>query len=126
MNKLIATGVVVGALVFGGGAGAMITNTVAEHTKEAEISKIKAENSARAVKDGQMMSSCREAYAKTHSALIEFADYFDTADAYFQAGLDVEMDDAVAIVKQTRNIRENYLETSWADDMKLLTTKCGL
>lgn len=82
MNKLTVTGIVVGALVFGGGAGAMITNTVAEH----KVEEVKAEHSEQLATERasaeDKLGLCHEAIRLSEQSIGDLADYFEASNAY--------------------------------------------
>lgn len=125
MNKLAVTGIVVGALVFGGGAGAMITNTVAEHNLEQAEHEHKTELDNMRVEHGEKIGYCHSALRMADQSLTDLSNYFEASNAYVanlpNPGYQLDHD----LAEQTRNLREVYLETDWGQTVQSLKSSCG-
>lgn len=125
MNKLAVTGIVVGALVFGGGAGAMITNTVAEHNLEQAEYKHKAELETLRVDSGRQIGYCHEAIRMSEQSIGDLSNYFEASNAYVanlpHPGFQLDQN----LAEQTRNLRDVYLTTSWGQDIQAVKYGCG-
>ena len=125
MNKLTVTGIVVGALVFGGGAGAMITNTVAEHNLEQAEFKHKNDLETVEVKYGEQIQYCHSALRMSDQSIGDLSNYFEASNAYVanlpHPGFQLDQN----LAEQTRNLREVYLETDWGQTVQSLKGSCG-
>ena len=125
MNKLTVTGIVVGALVFGGGAGAMITNTVSEHNLEQAEFKHKNDLETVEVKYGEQIQYCHSALRMSDQSIGDLSNYFEASNAYVanlpHPGFQLDQN----LAEQTRNLREVYLETDWGQTVQSLKSSCG-
>ena len=125
MNKLIAGGVITGTLLFGAGAGAMITNTVAEH----KVEEVKAEHSEQLATERasaeDKLGLCHEAIRLSEQSLGDLAEYFEASNAYV-ANLPhpgYQLDSNLA--EKTRVIRDVYLNTGWGQEIQDVKIACG-
>ena len=125
MNKLAVTGIVVGALVFGGGAGAMITNTVAEDKLEKVEAHYQDKFAQVRLDNASTLADCHEAIRMTDQSIMDLSDYFEASNAYVanlpHPGFQLDQN----LAEQTRNIRDTYLTTDRGQKIQAVKERCG-
>lgn len=118
MRKLLVGGMVAGALVFGGGVGYLVTDTVAD--SKAEEVKADYQESAEVVRESlrqhrEQVTQCQKYVDMSGEFLVEFEEYLIESSAYISEeypGFALDQSTAVA----TRALNDRYQNATWMSD----------